>query len=250
MIYDIAPNRIPVRYGMHGLGLDESTKRLVLSAPSIVGGVLTAGGSSSIAASWGMAAGPIIGAVVAGVSIALSLLLNRKGPAQKIATSQIVDAIENGWTGDDGIRHPGLKDNLIGYFQGPRTVSSQLQAIANFDAAWGYVASKCSSLQMGEPGKRCVEDRQSGACKWRRGPGDPMEQYDGVKPGECWNWFSGYRDPIARDIPNPDPTITSETVNAIDSIVSSLGIGGGDTNTYLLMGGAVILLAAVLGGGK
>jgi hypothetical protein len=236
---------------MHGLGLDDSTKKLVLSAPSIVGGILTSGGSSSIAASqWGMAAVPIIGGIVMGVTIALSLLLNRKGPAQKIATSNMVNAIESGWTGDDGIRHPGLKDNLIGYFQGPRTVSSRLQALANFDAAWGYVVSNCNTAKMGAPGQRCVSDRQSGACVWKRGPGDPMEQYDGVKPGECWNWFSGYRDPIERDIPNPDPTITSEAAGAIDDLVKSLGIGGGGTNAYLLAGGALILLAAIVGGGK
>lgn len=251
LVYDIAPNRVPARFGLHGLGLDAQTKQLVIASPAITAGVLTAGGSASIAATaWGAMAIPVIGAVVAGVTLGLQFLLNRKGPAQKIATTKIVDSIENGWTGTDGVRHPGLKDNLIGYMQGPRTVSSQLQALANFDAAWGYVVANCNTAKMGDPGQRCVADRQQGACKWQRGPGDSMEQYDGVHPGECWNWFTGYRDPIARDIPVPDPTVTQETASAIDSVVASLGIGNADTSTYLMIGGIVLVIAAMMGGGK
>ena len=164
------------RQPVNGIGLGDTTQQIVLTAPQIAGGVLTAGGSSSIAAGiWGAAAVPVIGGIVVGVTLALTMLFARKGPKQKVATTQIVDAVE-----------PHLRDNLDGYFAGPRTVSSQRQALANFDAGWQYVLENCGQTVMGDPGRRCVEERQ---------------------PGGQWDWFVLYRDAIAND-----PEVTADPV--------------------------------------
>lgn len=153
-----------------------TTQQIVLGAPAIAGQVLTSGGSASLAATaWGAAAVPVVGAVVAGVTIALALIFARKGPRQKVATTQIVDAVE-----------PKLAENRDGYLNGPRTRSSQAQAIQNFLAGWEYVRQQCGAPEMGEPGRRCIVERD------RRG---------------VWDWWALYHDPIARDTPQDDPII-------------------------------------------
>jgi hypothetical protein len=42
-------------------------------------------------------------------------------------------------------------------------------------------------------------------------PGEPQ-------PGACWNWFSGYRDPIAND-----PDVVSDENAAVSSVSSAAG---------------------------
>ena len=209
--------------GMSGLGGLGDTKQLVMSVPSIVGEALTAGGSNSIAVTlWSTAATPVIGAVVAGVTIGLMLLMNRKGPRQKVATTQVVDGVE-----------PFMRDNLQGYFAGPRTVSSQAQALANFDAGWQYIVEHCAIPEMGNPGQACVNDRKQGACTWR-------------EAGACWNWFIGYRDPIANDVPNADPLIPQQTMTEIQAAIDAVVPGSvGGSGWYLLAGGLIILVAAM-----
>lgn len=169
--------------GERGRGLGFNLPASVITATEIAKG--TAAASSS---TWLAAAGGPIGLAVAGVTTALTLLMGRKRPARKVATTNIVNEVE-----------PLLKQNLQGYLNGPRTVSSQRQALENFDAAWQWLVQNCRTPEMGEPGKWCVEDRQEGACKWRDAS------------GQCWNWFVGYRDPIANDTPNPDPGMVAET---------------------------------------
>jgi hypothetical protein len=234
--------------GVRGLGLAPQAKSIIVSAPSIAGGILTAGGSASIAAAaWGLAAIPIIGAVVAGVTIGLTLLFNRKGPQQKIASTKIVDAIENGFVDPNtGQSHPGLKQNLVGYFTGPRTESARAQAIQNFQGAWQYVQSHCAEL--GEPGERCVNDRQAGACKWIREAGSEMTQYDGIQPGQCFNWDAGYLQPLLRDVPNPDPVLTPEGQQTVNEVMATIENITGGSGGLLLIGAAALFLAAMAGG--
>lgn len=240
--YAIAPNRIP-GHSLTGLSTDPGMQSIILSAPAIAGSVLTIGGtSSSIAAGlWGAAAIPVIGAIVAGVTLGLTALFARKGPKQRLATTAIVNELE-----------PKLRDNVTGYFA-IRTKSAQAQALANFDAAWQWLIEHCAIEQYGDPGQHCVSDRDRNACLWRRGEGDPWQQYDGVLPGECWNWFKGYRDPIANDTPIPDPALTGPEQAAIANVLGTLdqAITGGSpagAGNYLLLGGGLLILAAVLGG--
>jgi len=57
---------------------------------------------------------------------------------------------------------PLLQENLRAYMAGPRTVSSQAQALENFKAGWAYVVEYCDTPVMGNPGQACVADRQRG----------------------------------------------------------------------------------------
>ena len=173
----------------------------VSSALIQTGALSTAGATGGFLA----AAIPIIGPAIAGVTIGLSLLFNRKGPQQKVATTEIVNAVE-----------PLLQKNLQGYLDGPRTRSAQKQALENFDAAWTWVQQHCAIPVMGDPGQWCVQDRQAGACKWRDAA------------GACWNWFSGYRDPIANDPQVKDDSagvVASDLVSSVSQAVGSAGVG-------------------------
>lgn len=187
----------------------------------------TAGTALTVAASTGVihsgtalaAAVPVIGAAIAGVMIALTLLFNRKGPKQKVATTQIVDAVE-----------PKLAENRDAYLALPvHYQSAQTAALANFDAGWQYVVSQCNIPEMGDPGQRCTSDRQRGGQ---------------------WDWFAYYRDPIANDTAVvPDPQVDAVTGEVV-------GENGGITiagvtlsnNTLLIAGGALVVLALASGG--
>lgn len=166
--------------------------KLIVSAPSIAGGILTAGGTSSIAATtWGTLAIPVIGAAVAGVTIGLTLLFARKGPKQKVATTQIVDQVE-----------PLLEENLQGYLNGPRTRAAQEQALQNFLAGWQFVVDHCDIPEMGDPGQRCVSERTRGGK---------------------WDWYALYYDPIANDPSvKPDPSVTEKVSEVLGGGASSL----------------------------
>lgn len=219
---------IPV--GSAGLGLGQGSvgEKVVMSAPAIVGGVLTgvaasaatasaatvaAGGAASTAFLASSMAIPIIGAVVAGVTLGLLALFSRKGPKQKVATTEIVNKIE-----------PLLKQNLDGYMAGPRTLSSQEQALENFKAGWQYVVDNCNVPVMGNPGQLCVSDRQRGGQ---------------------WDWWAYYYDPIANDPKvKVDPTPEQVLSGGIDTMAASLGVPKG-----LLLAGAALLLAFTLGDG-
>lgn len=165
------------------------------------------------------AAVPIIGAAIAGVMIGLTLLFNRKGPKQKVATTEVVNAVE-----------PKLVENRDAYLALPvHYQSAQTAALANFDAGWQYVVQSCNIPEMGEPGVRCTSDRQRGGQ---------------------WDWFSYYRDPIAND-PNvvPDPQVDSVTGEVVGEN-GGVTIGGMtlSNNTLLYAGGGLLLLALLSGG--
>ncbi len=224
----------PIR-GVSGLGslgeISTEFKKIITSAPSIAGGAVTAIGTSAAAAgssSWATAAIPFVGPVVAGVTIALTLWLNRKGPKQKVATTKIVEEIE-----------PLLKENVQGYLAGPRTRDSQAQALNNFDGAWQWVLENCGQPSMGNPGKACITDRQAGACKWQDN-------------GQCWNWFIGYRDPIANDPgvkPNPAPGADATTGNIeLPGGISLPGMVSGIPTVYIGAGIGLLLLLTMVGG--
>lgn len=210
--------RTTVTRDRQGLGDAATTQKIVLSAPQIAGGVLTAGGTSSIAAGlWGAAAVPVIGAAVVGVTLALMLIFSRKGPKQKVATTQIVDAVE-----------PELKKNIDAYFAGPRTLSSQAQALQNFDAGWQYVLENCGIPEMGEPGQRCISERG---------------------PGGRFPWFAWYRDPIANDaLVKEDPLIPELSEFNLEQIFQSSETVGFPMLPAIL--GGVLIVAAFLGGGE
>ncbi|MFI5115046.1 MAG: hypothetical protein ACHP7J_07870, partial [Terriglobales bacterium] len=77
----------------------------------------------------------------------------------------------------------------------------------------------CGQSNLGGAGQRCTGDRERGACKWKQTGESPWP--GGPKLGECWNWFSAYRDPIANDTGVvPDSAIdTSSVTAAVDSLL-------------------------------
>ena len=213
--------------GMRGLGQASVSSQIALSAPQITGGILTAAAAQAHWTILGMSAVPVIGAVVAGVTLGLMALFSRKGPKQRVATTQIVNKVE-----------PLLQQNLQGYLSGPRTVSSQQQALANFDAGWQFILDNCGIAEMGNPGKACISDRQAGACTWR-------------EAGECWDWFKGYRDLIANDSQvKPDPFVDSVTGGLVDALTGGIFKPGGGLGSTGLLIGLGLLAAAFFIGGK
>lgn len=223
--------------GVNGLGAG-SGAQIAMSVPSMTAGVLlapgvtaaagTTGGGTLAASLFGAAAVPIIGAAVAGVTIALMLIFSRKGPKQKTESTRIVEALI-----------AQLQENYAAYMSGPRTVSSQQQALNNFDAGWTWLASDqgCGNPALGDPGRRCVSERQRGGI---------------------YDMWKDLRDPIAND-PNvmPDPVEGGSvggtaTVDANGNVVvgaTSGGAGGllGGGNTGLLLAAAALAMVAFMG---
>jgi hypothetical protein len=183
------------------------------AAAGIVPGVLAAGAGAG-GTILGLAptlAVPIIGAAIAGVTLAVTLFLNRNAQyfSEEKATTDIVNQAE-----------VLMKQNLKAW-QGlattDKTILNQQQAITNFNTIWGEVVQACSSSAYSQgkdstgqsPGTRCVTDRQRGGR---------------------WDWFSYYYDPIANDqiyVP-PVATVLSNIPSDISSSVSS--IFGGSTS--------------------
>ena len=174
---------------------------------------------------------PIIGAAIAGVTILATYLIAHSGCGQTcIETSQWANEAE-----------PILRQNIQAYFSNaaPRSQSQQNAALTIYDTVWARLVQMCSDPSTGNAGKRCISDRQAGACTWKQStawvslniPGEPQ-------PGECWNWFSGYRDPIAND-PNVVP-------DSIGSIASSALSAAERLPSWALAVAAVLVLAVVL----
>jgi hypothetical protein len=151
---------------------------------------------------------PLVGPAVAGAAIALALIFNRRGPAQKVRSTQIVDDIE-----------PVLKQNVAGYLAGPRTKASQAQALKTFDEAWAYVKAACGVPELGDPGRACITDRDRG------GP---------------WDWFSYYRDPIAKDAP------ANGTTGLLAPLSALTEAAGGAVPWMLLAAIALVILGLIL----
>lgn len=183
------------------------------SESAIMAGVSTVGGG--IMSILPAAAVPVVGPIIVGVTLALQMLLSRKGPKQKVATTEIVNAVE-----------PELKRNMEAYLALPvRYKAAQALALANFDAGWAYVVSHCNIPEMGNPGIECTKDRQRGGQ---------------------WDWFSYYRDPIADD----PGVIANPVVSPLDIAgTGSINISGFSVSPLILGGAALLLLLMVSGGG-
>ena len=136
-----------------------------------------------------------------------------------------------------------LGQNIAAYFAiaAPRPKSVQMAALANFDTIWNDLKQQCSNPALGDPGRRCISDRQSGSCAYHQ-PAASVPPWGTPAAGQCWNWFSGYRDPIAND-PNvvADATVAG-VFSSIDSVAASLGL----SSTSLLALSAIAVVGFVL----
>jgi ribosome modulation factor len=134
----------------------------------------------------------------------------------KIATTQIVNQAE-----------VFLQQNLAAWQAlsvSEKTPEAQQAALMNFDNVWNQVLKACGSGQYGTAGQACITDRQQGGCHYQ-------------VAGQCWNWFVGYRDPIAND-----PVVAAA---AGTSGVASF-LGGGDMTPLLLFAGVGVLALVLL----
>lgn len=91
---------------------------------------------------------PVIGAAIAGVTLAIGLWLNRKGPKQKVATTKIVE---------EALQF--FQQNLDAWNSSSKSSAEQQQAIANYQNIYNAWVNACASDEMGEPGHRCIEER-------------------------------------------------------------------------------------------
>ncbi len=192
-------------------------QEIVLPSVGVVGTAATPAIALAIfgKAAWAI---PVVGAALAGVMIAITVILNRKGPKQKVITTQIVDELEQ-----------QLDANLQAYLASPRERAHQTVALANFDAAWAWLNSQeaCGAPELGEPGRRCLADR---------------------KRSGRWPWEVYYRDPIAND-PMGTEASAGETISNWFGGSSAAGDGsaaGGVSSGALMAGVALIGVGLLL----
>ncbi len=221
-------------------GAAVATPVIGVVAASSAAASLAAGGTGLILGMAPALAVPVIGAAIAAVAIAVELLIKNSGCGVTcVETSSWANQAE-----------PLLQQNMRAYFSlpAPRTQSQQTAALNIFDTVWARLQQQCTQPGTGNAGVRCISDRQAGACTWKQTANSPLLGYPGEpQPGACWNWFNGYRDPIANDSNVvPDATLasaTSSAVSSVDSAVSSLTSDLTSGNNGLLIAG--LALAAV-----
>lgn len=193
-------------------------------APTIAS---TIGLTTAIGAS---AAIPIVGLAIAGIGFAIEAILNSGCGQSCVITSDWANQAE-----------AQLQQNIAAYFAlpTPRLASVQAAALGNFDAVWNYLEQQCSQVA-GAPGQDCISDRQSGACKWKQTTTPP---WGTPTAGSCWNWFNGYRDPIAND---PNVVQDSPIPTTIQNAVSSAGTSSSVASTASGIPSIVWILAAAV----
>jgi len=222
LLESLTPDYSPLGLGVYfpNLGDQADTAQIATAANATAGSIVVA-----LAPAYAI---PIVGVVVAAVALAIYLFSRRKGPGQRIKTTEIVNELE-----------PELLKNVQGYLAGPRTVSSQAVALANFDNVWALLEENCRTEEMGDPGIHCVEDREAGACTWKDN-------------GKCWNWFVGYRDPIANDVPKPDSSVLDVAGGSIHQVLGGVlpGALSGGGGLLLLVGAAALAYFAFTGQSK
>jgi hypothetical protein len=182
----------------------------------------------STGASIALAAGGPIGAIAAGVLGVASAIQNFffQPDLKKIATTQIVNRAEI-----------LLQQNLAAWNALPpnqKTAASQAQAVQNFDTVWAQVMQACGSGQYGSAGQNCISDRQQGSCHFQNS-------------GQCWNWFIGYRDPIANDPQVVANQAVAASASPIASALSAVtGATGLDPTLLLAVGLGLVAVVVIL----
>jgi hypothetical protein len=174
------------------------------AAAGVVPGVLAAGagaGGTILGLAPALAV-PIIGAAIAGVTLAVTLFLNRNAQyfSEEKATTNIVN------------QAAVLMEQNLAAWKGlaptDKTILNQQQAITNFNSIWSQVVQACSSNAYSQgkdstgqsPGTRCVTDRQRGSTKG-------------------YDWFSLYLDPITNDTIYQPPI--QDTLSTLPDVISS-----------------------------
>lgn len=217
-----------------GMG-DISGQQIVGAGQSVASatvGILSANGTlAPMAASLSISVpllGAIIGAGILAAGLAIDLIMN-SGCGQTCIVS----------TGFANQANAALQQNIEAYFAlpVPRPKSSQTAALSNFDVLWNWLQQpqQCGNPALGDAGKRCITDRQSGACTWHQAA-NTVPPWGTPPAGACWNWFNGYRDPIANDTNVYDDS--SEVLQVINGTLTATPIvsSGAGASTSLIGG--------------
>lgn len=183
----------------NGLG-DAKTPAYISTGVSAAGGILAASPSLLSMLGIGASAVPLIGPIVGGISLLIGALGIGKGCGQTCTmATAIVEKVDPMFQQNlQAARDQAAKNN------GCLTVDEQQQLLSNFDQLWNYIVQGCSDPALGDPGKRCISERQRGG------------KYDAFVP---------YRDSIS----------SMPICSTVSSSVASIG---GNT---LLVGGAGLL---------
>lgn len=262
--------------GLRGLGQSPSSTQVVQQVGGIASGAVGAipGVGASVGSILGIsatAAIPIVGAVIAGVTIGIVALMNSGCGQTCIQTSSYANQVTN-----------LMSQNLHGYLAlpAPRTYAQQQAALANFDAMWNWLQQVCGQPSMGNAGVRCIQNQQPGSCPlkvssfgWQQNADGSWTYHENGPSGSgtnCWNYFLGFRDPIAND-----PTVTSgpdlvtaaggtstavspATGNpttpstgfpsALPGTGATTAVGVSGSENWLLLGGLALAVVALSGG--
>ena len=224
-----------VRGAPRGLGINTSQTAISTEAENSAAIALTT------AAAFGGPAAPFLLAA-AGIAKVLASLGVGAGCGQTcIQAANIVNQAE-----------PALQANLDQYEAG---LITQEQAQSTFNSVWQGIDVACSAIP-GDPGQKCITDRQQGACTWKQTTDSSALSYPGEpQPGECWNWYSGYFVPLT--LPPLVAASTSATSaggssalsevgTAADSLASSAGLPAGSGAWLLLAAAAAVALMVIL----
>jgi hypothetical protein len=249
----------PSPRGMRGLG-DQYTQNINTGAS-----IAKAGASATIASlvAVGAIGGPIGAAIGAAAGLLIqvgSLIAQQFEGCGETCTMSSNDANQ--------IQATIMLPNLRAYVAAPYNPALQAAALNNFDTAWAALSQACNSgMLLGtQAGTNCITDRQAGACTWKASQGGWVPDANAAdgsgyswtdwgpngSGSVCWNWFVGFRDPIANDpraasyVPPPMTGGTDYTGGSTDgsgsgSVTDSLS----SIPTPLLLGGAALLLLAL-----
>ena len=211
--------------GQQGVAIGQSVAGSGVAIASATGSL------APIAAALGVSVpvlGAIVGAAILGAGYAIQAIMN-SGCGQTCIVS----------TNFANQANAALQQNIAAYFAlpVPRPKSSQTAAVANFDMLWNWLQQpqQCGNPALGDAGKRCISDRQAGACTWHQAA-NTVPPWGTPPAGACWNWFNGYRDPIANDTNVYDDS--SEVLQVINGTLTATPIvaSGAGASTSLIDG--------------
>ncbi len=246
--------------GFSGLGDGPTTSQLESLAAT---GAST---TVSLLTAFSVIGGPVGAAISAGIGVAMAVAQFFKGCGQAcIVETQDANKLE-----------PYLQQNLAAYLSSPiRTTSMQAAFLNNFDTLFNTLVQACGDPALGASGQRCISDRRAGACQWKASQSGWTKNADGTctwtpagpsgSGDMCWNWYVGYRDPIANDpcvvpdavlqnlINGPAASSSSPGAGANPSSGSSPASASGSSSASafpmpLVLGAAGLLLLLALGG--
>ena len=216
--------RVARRYRGLGASVGQQATAAGASVGSGVVGALMAAGTIT---------GPVGLAIDAGIAlatVAINAIMNSGCGQTCIVSTQFANQAE-----------AALQQNIAAYFAlpTPRSTVDQAAALANFDKFWAWLQQQCATVS-GSAGQRCITDRQAGACVWKQ-TAAALPQWGTPPAGACWNWFNGYRDPIANDTNVYTPSAASSVDSSVSSAVSSLTSGTvAGIPTWMLFAGAAV----------